>query len=141
MLTMEKLKTLTCPAIALFSLTLHSFGQGLSSTPFEPTAAEIQTVAQLARVYTIDGGEALENYKMMFNADRLTAMKGGYFFKQKKAYDILAIALPKLEDSVKPGVINAILQKQTFSRRCFSALILELDRYNAEDFMKDRAFI
>ena len=135
---MEKLKTLTCLAITLFSLTLHSFGQGPSSTPIEPTAAEIQTVAQLARVYGINSGEALENYKMMFNADRISDLKGVYFFEQKKAFEVLAIALPKLKESVKPATINVILEKRTFSHRCFEALILELDQLNAEDPSNDQ---
>jgi DNA-binding transcriptional MocR family regulator len=117
----------------MVALAMQAQAQEPSPTSAEHSAADVQMLTELANIYHIDRGQTLENYKLMFNADRLTAMKGAYFFEEKKGFDILAMGLARLEDSVKPRVINAILEKKTFGRRCFNALVTELDRMNSED--------
>jgi hypothetical protein len=96
-----------------------------------PSTSEIQYVRQQAVIYRIDPADAVKNYGAMFDPDQMAAGQAGWFFEQRKAYTILAAALPNLSGTVYALAIDALVSKKTFDHAVFQALVQELDSVNA----------
>jgi hypothetical protein len=123
----------------LLVLTRITVAQGISPAPPQLSAAQIQKIEQLADVYHIDRADALEHYKTAFDQNYLTALRAIDFFEQHKAYEILVLAVPGLEESVKGAAISAVLKKRDFSSSAGQMLLTELDRFNSTKTDDDEA--
>src|SRR4051812_38045350 len=98
---------------AAFILKASSYCSIAADAP-QPTAIDLQTAAVVATTYRIDPQEAVRYYKMLFDPEFTTALKAVDFFSDKKAFDVLAAALPKVAESLKAPVTNAILEREHF---------------------------
>jgi hypothetical protein len=116
--------------IGIFVINL-AMQTGIGS-PTRGSTAERQIIEQKAEIYNIDRAEAVARYEEMFSPTRLIALEAIMFFDKRKAYDIVATALPALDRSVRSAAISVLLKKQTFGRVAFDALSAELDRINLE---------
>ena len=96
-----------------------------------PSASEIQYVRQQAVIYRIDPADAVKNYGAMFDPDQMAAGQAEWFFEERKAYTIIAVALPNLSGGAYAGAIDHLVSKKNFDRVVFQALVQELDSVNA----------
>jgi hypothetical protein len=101
-------------------------------SPTRGSTAERQIIEQKAETYGIDRAEAVAKYEEMFAPMRLIALDAIIYFDKRKAYDIVATALPALDRSVRSLAVSVLLKKQIFGRIAFDALSAELDRINLE---------
>ena len=96
-----------------------------------PSASEIQYVRQQAVIYRIDPADAAKNYTAMFDPDQMAARQAEWFFEKRKAYTIIAGALPNLSGGAYAAAIDHLVSKKNFDRVVFQALVQELDSVNA----------
>jgi len=111
--------------------------QQRTAPPWNPPAAEVRAVEQLADVYKLLQTETVANYKTLFASDEVQGRRAESFFEEPKAYEILALALPHLSGTVRSRAIDALVSKKTFSHTVFRALVTELDSVNAIPVMED----
>lgn len=130
-ITIEHMKVLLFwTGLILFNSV--AVAQQISPTPFRLTSQDAVWIQQQADVYKIDRGEGLSRFEALLGTKDLEALKSAEFFENKKAYDILAAALPSLDQpAVRHYAIDVLLKKRAFSRPVFEALVTELDRLSA----------
>lgn len=126
-LKIQHLKALLTIGLALTS--------GLAAEPGhielrEIPSDELATVEQLANTYKIDKTAARQRYREMFGSAITEANVAAGFFEEAKAYEILALALPHLNDITPAAVtaVDALVSKKSFSKKVFDALMVEFDR-------------
>lgn len=108
------------------------------NAPFpELSAAEIQNLERLADVYGVDRAAAQTEYETVLGQDFSKSLKSIDFFAHRKAYEILALAIPKLDGSVQAEAISATLKKNTFSLPVCQAFLEVLEQVTVKDSDND----
>jgi hypothetical protein len=112
----------------LLALIHIGFAQDVDAGDTPLSTAQTQNIQGLADVYHIDPTRAVDRYKTVLSRDFLTALEAVDFFAQRNAYEILALAVPHMDKSVKGTAIGAIVKKRDFSSTACQILLTELQR-------------
>lgn len=89
-------------------------------------------IDELAAFYQIDEEEAKVKYDQLFSGERVGRLAALEYFSKRKAFRIIAIALNKLDENLKPSAIKALADIQDRDTVVLAALLDELERRNFE---------
>jgi hypothetical protein len=111
---------------ALCALAIETFAGAIPAAG-QVSPVELQEVQRLSDIYHLDGASASRNYRKMFDSDFLSSLHALDYFKDNHAYEVIALALPRLPDSTKGTATEVLLKKRDFSPTAFKALLSELN--------------
>jgi hypothetical protein len=84
-------------------------------------------VESFAARYQINPSEAVEQYRKIFAEEYAVGLAGIYFFEERKAYDVIALALPWMTDERRSCGLMVLAQKPQFSAVSCGAVVQELE--------------
>jgi hypothetical protein len=119
---MKKAITTFLGVLALFGICRS---EDITAPAFTPEL--LARVESFAARYQINPSEAVEQYRKIFAEEYAVGLAGIYFFEERKAYDVIALALPRMTDERRSCGLMVLGQKPQFSAVSCGAVVQELE--------------